>query len=146
MSVAGLLGLLGNDYKEFECINPNNIIYYGIRSIDEGEHKLLKDNNIKNFNINYIKENKNHLNELNNLIRNKNIHVSFDVDSMDESIISSTGTVVQNGLKMNEIIALFQMLSKYNIKSIDIVEFNRFIGNPYRSTNNLKKIIYELLI
>ena len=145
MPVAGLLGLLGKDYNNFKCIKPNNIVYYGVRSIDDGEKKLIKDNNINTFDINYIRSNKNHLLELENFIKNKNIHISFDVDALDEKIITSTGTIEKNGLNLQEVNNLFKMISNYNVKSIDIVEFNPYIGHPALSCRNLNKIFCNFL-
>ena len=56
------------------------------------------------------------------------IHLSFDVDSIDPTYFASTGTPVENGLKLNDIYNIIERL-KGHIVSADIVEFNPYLSN-----------------
>ena len=55
----------------------------------------------------------------------KNIHCSIDIDAMDPSIVSATGTPVPNGLQnLDYDIFINELFAKINIVSCDFVEFN----------------------
>lgn len=142
MSVTGLLGKLNSKYKLFHCIDPSQILYIGIRSIDNGEKKFIKQNKIKMISMDMIKRKGLHKNleEYKSFLKNKNIHVSFDVDSIDPKFISSTGTPVKDGLNIKQAKDLFRFLFKYNINTMDIVELNPKLGNVNKSLDSLKII------
>ena len=68
----------------------DNLTYIGIRDIDDFEAKIIKEENIRVLDvagtIEYIRK------------TNAPIHISFDVDALDPSLVSSTGTRVDEGL------------------------------------------------
>ena len=67
-----------------------NLTYTGIRDIDDFEANIIKEENIRVLDvagtIEYIRK------------TNAPIHISFDVDALDPSLVSSTGTRVDEGL------------------------------------------------
>ena len=70
-----------------------------------------------------------------------NIHISFDVDSIDPQYMYSTGTVSENGIDLSEIMYLFNKILLFqSIKTInmDIVEYNPFIGTEQEQNVSLK--------
>jgi len=147
MPLAGLLGELEKPYKEFKCLNHNQICYFGTRSIDDYEKEYIKKNNIKNITMNDINKDLNgSLNELKNFINNRNVHLSFDVDIMDPSIISSTGVLEKDGMNIIQMKKTLEYLKQFNIKSTDIVEFNPELGNKEKSLNELKKLLDILIL
>ena len=130
MPVASLLGL--DNLFDLPTINPEQIIYIGIRDIDDYEKKMIDELNIQYYDMTYIKQY-----GLSNILNNINsmhapIHLSFDVDSMDPIYFKSTGTPVPRGLNKADAYNIFTTLKK-NIVSTDIVEFN-----PYLSNNTIK--------
>lgn len=146
MSVTGLLGKLNRKYKLFHCIDPSQILYIGIRSVDSGEKKFIKQNKIKMITMDMIKRKGLHKNleEYKSFLKNKNIHISFDVDSVDPKLISSTGTPVKDGLNDKQIEELFKFLFRYNVNTMDIVELNPKLGDINKSLDSLK-IIKKIL-
>ena len=56
---------------------------------------------------------------------------------MDPELISSTGTPEVSGMKMEQMKKIFDLLKQFEIKSMDIVEFNPELGNLEESKNNL---------
>ncbi len=143
MPVSGILGLLPGPYKEFNCLQDNQIIYFGVRSIDKGEKELIKNNKIKMISKEFIDNNgiEKSIEIVEDFIKGKNIHISFDVDSLDPSLVSSTGTPEKNGLTIDDTTKLFNMVSKYDVNSMDIVEFNPSLGDSKESFININKII-----
>ena len=54
------------------------------------------------------------------------LHISFDLDSMNDQKITGVNTLVANGgFEKNEILEIFQyMFENYKVSSVDIVELN----------------------
>lgn len=147
MPIAGLLGLLPSPYNNFKCLKESQIMIIGSRSIDEGEQKFLEKSNVKNLTMSRIKEIGIHksIEEIKSFIKNKKIHISFDVDCLDPKILSSTGTPVPNGFNEKEIDLILNEVSQNNVKSMDIVEFNPRIGNPQKSFDVLSRILSNFI-
>ncbi len=121
--------------KDTYKLDFNNLIYVGIRDLDEFEKNVIKDNNIKVFTpeeaINYINN------------TNNKIHISFDVDSLDPQYLDSTGTMANNGLSPDDIKNIINSaLLKEKLIALDIMEFNPSLGNKDKSLETLKKIFH----
>lgn len=140
MPVAYLTGLEKIPNREkFKDIQPklsfNNIVYIGIRDLDEGEKKFLKNKNIlaywgkdvKKIGIQKI------MNDILSKLdpdNNKNYHLSFDIDGIDPDFAPSTGTTSKNGLTDNDIYYICKKLRSTNrLQSMDMVEINPLIGS-----------------
>jgi arginase len=132
-----------NDYPQ---LNPNQIAYIGLRSIDKSEQntlvKLQKDgmfvstiNDIKKKGIEEI------INKALISLGKRKIHISFDIDSIDPLIAPSTGTKCNNGLSYDDTLKLISLIKSHcNITSMDIVEFNPNIGNKIEVDKTIKII------
>lgn len=58
------------------------------------------------------------------------IHLSFDIDGLDFTIVPSTGTPVHGGLTLREGITIVESLMKTKrLQGIDLVEINPCLGN-----------------
>lgn len=148
MPLAYLTGLDKN--KSFSFIKNllplNNIYYIGLRDVDKFELSIInkyKINNISHKNFNpkdsYI--------ILKNFINNSPVHISFDVDSVNPNYISSTGTIVEDGLLPNKIKYLIEtLIKKENVIGLDIVEMNMDINKHQygKSLNNFKFIFSDI--
>lgn len=116
MPVSSLLGLENmNEIKEFGWKNKNfpieNLVFLGIRDIDEGEKEILKELNIKYYTPYDIDENggiKNVMKQINEYLKLDDplskLHVSFDVDVCCSSYLEGTGTKVDYGVSKREMI------------------------------------------
>ena len=102
MPVAFLLGL-GGPVEAFSWIKPRltpaRIVYIGLRDVDAGEKRILKENGIKAFSMHEVDKwgigrvvemALDHVNPG----RDRPIHLSFDVDALDPTVVPSTGTPV----------------------------------------------------
>ena len=110
-----------------------NLTYVGIRDIDTWEAKIIAEKNIRCLDvagtIEYIK----------NL--DAPIHISFDVDVLDPSLVDSTGTRVPEGLNCTEVKNIIgAALVHDKLVSLDVVEFNTALGNPEKSLMAIKEI------
>lgn len=104
----------------------NKLTYVGIRDIDEFEGQTINENNIRHLSvpdvIDYIKR------------LDGPIHISFDVDALDPSLVNSTGTMVPEGLETDEVREIIETaLVDDKLVSLDCVEFNTDLGDPEHS-------------
>jgi len=133
---------LENKWKWINSLNFLNfehLYYFGIRDIDDFEFKLIKSKNIK------ILQNVSDVFDICN--KYNNIHLSFDVDSLDPSYIPSTGTQVEHGIELSEVIYMNNYI-KDNINckdktiNFDIVEYNPLIGSDFEKSVSKQNIEY----
>ena len=79
-------------------------------------------------------------------LKNRKIHISFDIDSLDPYYISSTGTIAPNGLYLTEIIIVYKYLQKIsNIVALDIVELNPELGNINETMKSIKFLLKSFI-
>lgn len=145
---------LKNLYFEGRKIKTENIFLLCVRDLDEGEINLLNQNKVKMWSTENIKKNgidKTILevfNEINNRGIN-NIHVSFDVDSINPESMPGTGTRVKNGIELEEAKRILKyILESGKVRVMDFVEFNPKLDKDNISLNNcldmIKYITYKL--
>lgn len=144
MSVASIFNLMkpviNSNYKP----SFDQLIYIGLRSIDPPEQLFLDTNNILYFDNKTIQEKgMEHVIDVIMKKTKKNIHVSFDIDSLDPSITPATGTPVENGLELLETINLIENLEeKRLVRSVDFVEYNPYMYDAEKVTvQNCMKIL-----
>lgn len=130
---------LTNIHSNNAKLKPENVFLLGCRDLDEGELKLLDELDINIWTMEDIKDLgiNNVIKELLNSLHKKgikNIHLSFDIDSLDPSYVPGTGTPVESGLTFSEGKLLIEsILNTSLVKCIDFVEFNPDIDNNSRT-------------
>ena len=131
-------------------VNSENVFILGTRDLDEGEMTLIKEKKLNVWTMNDIKELGliNCLDELKVKIKERNInniHLSFDIDSLDPYFIQGTGTPVDDGLTLDggkEVIRT--ILDTKKVKSIDFVEFNPNLDNTDKTLINCISLLDEI--
>ena len=78
--------------------------------------------------------------------KNKNIFVTVDLDVLDTSIMSGTGTPEVGGMNFNQLVDWFKYLSNFNIVGADVVELAPDYDASGASTAVATKVIRELLM
>jgi arginase len=136
MPVSALLGLMPHYYQinNTKKLLPSNLLYCGLRSIDNDEKTIMHHHRLYN-NCDIIELIYNH--------PASKIHISFDVDAINPKLIPSTGTPVDGGLYVEDILEIIDV-SRRRLVSFDLVEFNPYIGTQSdvkKSVNNINKII-----
>ena len=129
------------------CLDyPNvSVISFGIRNISESEILILKKNSSR-IKIFWAKDkNKWNLNNFKNLIKNKTVYLTFDVDGLDSSIMPATGTPEPGGLLWDETLNIIKIAAKNSkIVGADINELSPIKG--FNSYNFLvAKLAYKIL-
>jgi arginase len=132
MPVACLCGLGPQQLIEIggqvPAINPKWIRQIGIRSVDEGEKRLVHEQELEVFDMRYIDEmGMRHTMELAlaTLDANTHLHVSFDVDFLDPEIAPGVGTTIPGGPTYREAQLCMEMIADTGrMASLDIMELN----------------------
>ena len=129
------------------CLDNKNIslISFGIRNISKEEIPYLKKNS-KRIDIFWAKDKKKwDLKRFKNLIRKKNVYLTFDVDGFDSSLMPATGTPEPGGLFWDETLEIIKIAAKNsNLVGADINELAPIKG--FNSYNFLvAKLAYKIL-
>lgn len=145
MPLGFLSGL--DTHEQLKFINNKlplkNLMYIGIRDIDEYERKVIQENNIKYITIQDLEwDFEECVNDICQFIKNDPIHISFDVDCMDISDVASTGTPVKHGIKLNQASILLDILRYKQIVNVDITELNLDIGNTQQKFTSLANTLH----
>jgi len=129
------------------CLDNKNVsvISFGIRNISQNEITYLKKNSYR-IDIFWAKDKaKWNLKKFKQLIKNKNVYLTFDVDGLDSSIMPATGTPEPGGLFWDETLNIIKIATKNsNIVGVDINELSPIKG--FNSYNFLvAKLAYKIL-
>ena len=129
------------------CLDHKNVsvISFGIRNISKSEISYLKKN-YSRIKIFWAKDKlKWNLNKFKQLIKNKNVYLTFDVDGLDSSIMPATGTPEPGGLLWDETLNIIKIAAKNsNIVGADINELSPIKG--FNSYNFLAaKLAYKII-
>ena len=110
------------------AVAPSQVRQIGIRSVDEGEKRLVKEHGLDVYDMRYIDEvgMKRTMEEaLAGVDADTHLHVSFDVDFLDPSIAPGVGTTVPGGPNYREAQLVMEMIADSGrMGSLDIVELN----------------------
>ena len=129
------------------CLDFDNVkvVSLGIRNISESEMKFY-NNNRDRIEIFWSKDKKKwDLNNLKKFFNQKNVYITFDVDSFDSSIMPATGTPEPGGLLWDDVLPILKKVCQMsNITGVDINELA-----PIKNFNSynflVAKLAYKIL-
>jgi len=129
------------------CLDYKNVsvISFGIRNISESEMSFLKKNS-RRINIFWAKDKSRwNLKKFKQMIKDKTVYLTFDVDGLDSSIMPATGTPEPGGLFWEETLKIIKIAAKNSIiVGADINELSPIKG--FNSYNFLvAKLAYKIL-
>ena len=122
--------ILRNIYYQGQKVKPKDVYIIGGRQIDPGEFELEKriDANIYDMDRVRVIGLERVIGEVLDKINSSDVdgvHLSFDIDALDESLVPGTGTPESEGFTMDEGKELFtEFLGQGFVTSMDFVEFN----------------------
>ena len=122
-------------YHIGKIIGFENIKQIGIRSGMKEEFELMEKYNTRLDNPEQLEQ-----------LKGKNVFVTVDLDILDPSIMSGTGTPEAGGFTFGELMNWFKNLSGLNIIGADVVELAPDYDHSGVSTAVATKVIRELLM
>src|SRR5690606_8137871 len=127
-------------------LRPEQIRQIGIRSVDEGERRLVHDIGLDIYDMRYIDEigMKRAMEEaLEGVDADTHLHVSFDVDFLDPSIAPGVGTTVRGGPNYREAHLVMEIIAENGgMGSLDIVE----LSPAFDSHNQTAELAVDLVL
>jgi arginase len=118
-------------------ITPDSLIFIGLRDTETEETQYIKRNKIKTVNVETIRKGK--IKEICKLCIDylkdcDIIYVSFDIDSLDGSLVKGTGTPVPNGLTVKEATKILTTILKDpKVVCFEITEINPLLDQENRT-------------
>lgn len=130
-------------------LHPEDIVFIGIRSVDEGERAFIKNMGLKVYTMKDIDklgmaqvaeralEHLGHVDQL---------HVSFDADALDPNEAPGVGTPVTGGLSYREAHLLMELLADAKVvTSLDLVEVNPILDIQNKTAQMMVEMAASLL-
>uniref|UniRef100_A0A8C0IXG3 arginase n=1 Tax=Chelonoidis abingdonii TaxID=106734 RepID=A0A8C0IXG3_CHEAB len=106
------------------CLSAEDIVYIGLRDVDDAEHSLMEDT-----------------------FKKKPIHLSFDVDGLDPPLTPATGTPVPGGVTLREGIYVAEQLYKTGLLSaVDTVEINPRLGKTQEEVDSTVNTAVSIIL
>ncbi|MFI3231601.1 MAG: agmatinase [bacterium] len=126
--------------RVWDFLGDNTIYQFGIRSGTKEEFYWSKEGHtyINKFNFNT-------LDDISLKLKDKPIYLSIDLDVLDPSIMSGTGTTEAGGVTFNELIDALKIVSDLNIIGADIVELSPHYDTSGVSTAVACKVLRETI-
>lgn len=153
MPMAHLLGLGSPFFHSMwgggVVIQPQDVVYIALRSVDPGERALIHDLGIRYFSMKEIDE----LGVANvaaetieRLAGLRRVHVSFDADALDPSIAPGVGTPIKGGLTLREAFLLMELFAESGmVTSLDLVEVNPMLDRGNQTAETMVDMAASLL-
>lgn len=140
-----LLGIWGGG----AVLEPSDVVFVGLRSVDPAEKKRIRDLGIRAFTMKEVDQMGiaavasaalEHLADVDRL------HVSFDADALDPSVAPGVGTPVPGGLGYREAHLLMELLADARrVTSVDLVEVNPILDLRNESARVMVEMAASLL-
>ncbi len=131
------------------AIYPEDLVFIGLRSVDEGEKSFLKRHGITTFTMTDIdRQGMAKIAELAiaQLSKQSRVHISFDADALDPSVAPGVGTPVPGGLSYREAHLLMELLAESEIvTSLDLVEVNPILDTQNKTAQIMVEMAASLL-
>lgn len=154
MPVAFLLGLGDPDFATIggpqPVLKPENIIYIGLRDIDEGEESRIRGMGLQHFSVNAMRT----YSGVRALYRaiarmEKNtdhLVMSIDTDVFDPSTAPAVGTPVIHGFDRQSLLSLMtQLVKRHRPSMIEAVEFNPHLPGAAQTYEIVRDVLKAAL-
>lgn len=118
-------------------VEPGVFRQVGIRSVDQGEKRLVHEVGLDIYDMRYIDEHgmrRAMVEALADMDDNTHLHVSFDVDFLDPTIAPGVGTTVNGGPNYREAQLVMELIADTGrMASLDIAELNPVFDEKNRT-------------
>ncbi len=124
-----------------DLMQPHKIYQFGIRSMTFEEHEFAKENTtMEKFDITTIKE-------VVEKIKDEPVYITIDLDVLDPSIFSGTGTPEPGGITYIQLMSAIHSFSKLNnVIGMDLNELSPHYDHSGTSTAAACKAVRELIL
>ena len=126
-------------------LNPDSIVYVGLRDVDTMERQMIREKNIKAFTMYDI--DKYGIGKVMDLAlahlldkdQDRPIHLSYDIDAVDPIHAPATGTAVRGGLTYREAHFVAEAVAMSgSLASVEMVELNPTLSDGTGSNDTIE--------
>lgn len=126
--------------RAWDLLGDDRIFQFGIRSGLKEEFEFAKKHTfLQPFNLNGIEN-------IHEIIKNKPVYLTIDMDVLDPSVFPGTGTPEPGGVSFNELLKAIHSLKGLNIIGADLVELSPHYDPSGVSTIVACKLIREVTL
>lgn len=126
--------------RAWELLGDGRIYQFGIRSSTKAELDFAKEHTITRlFDLNGIQE-------CALALKGKKVYITIDIDVLDPSLVSGTGTPEAGGITYKELEQAFTYFKALDIVGADLVELAPHYDHSGTSTAVACKIVREMLL
>jgi arginase len=149
-TLTGLDSTVAVDAGTYPVFQPGNIVYAGLRSIDEGEIENAAKLGLNLTTMDDLRRRgiaASLQEQIDGLMKRcDHILLSIDLDGFSDSLAPAVGTPVPGGFMMDEIMpTLARLVQHHSVPSIDIVEFNPTLPGAEKTYQLIVDILLDLL-
>jgi len=127
--------------RVWELLGDNRIYQFGIRSGLKAEFDWAEAGHTNLNKFGYET-----LDKVIDIVKDKPVYVTIDLDVLDPSIFPGTGTPEPGGISFTDMMTIIKKLSNLNIVGADVVELAPDYDSTGVSTAVASKIIREMLL
>ena len=137
--------------KVFDVLDPADLTYLGLRDVDEEEAEWIqmqRRRGLQAFTMEDLRAHGVHatMARLRRSVASAPVHLSFDIDVLDQRLAPGTGTPVPGGMRRHELLAMLSVLRTLNLVCMDLVEVNPELDTPDERTAKLAAEIACLVL
>eukprot|EP00285_Hemiselmis_virescens_P011635 CAMPEP_0173390472 /NCGR_PEP_ID=MMETSP1356-20130122/14969_1 /TAXON_ID=77927 ORGANISM="Hemiselmis virescens, Strain PCC157" /NCGR_SAMPLE_ID=MMETSP1356 /ASSEMBLY_ACC=CAM_ASM_000847 /LENGTH=366 /DNA_ID=CAMNT_0014347873 /DNA_START=26 /DNA_END=1126 /DNA_ORIENTATION=+ len=113
-------------------LSPRQLVYIGLRDVDEAERKILRDLGILCFTMYHVDKYGigGVMERILEHLQHRPLHLSYDIDAVDPLHAPATGTTVRGGLTFREAHYVAEAVGESGLLgSLDMVEVNPSLGS-----------------
>lgn len=130
-------------------VAPEHLVFLGLRDYEKEEAHLIHTHKIMHYNVSQIREMglaATCTKALEQVQDCDILYVSFDVDSLDPSVSSGTGTPVPEGFQPEEVIELLTWFTQDpRTRVLEITEINPLLDDANRMAEVAFDILWEIV-
>lgn len=126
--------------RVWDFLGDDRIYQFGIRSGEKVEFEWAKEH------TKLTKFNYNGLSEVVKSFGDKPVYITIDLDILDPSIFSGTGTIEPGGISFNDMMEIISLFRGLNIVGADVVELSPHYDASGTSTAVACKVLRELVL
>lgn len=141
----GLLEIWGGG----PVLRPEDVVFIGLRALDEGEQRLLRELGLKAYTMTDLDRRgiaEIAAEALEHLSAVDRVHLSFDADALEPDLAPGVGTPIPGGLSYREAHLLMELFADAGVvRSVDLVEVNPFLDEKNRTARIMVEMAASLL-
>ena len=128
----------------------DGVVVLGVRSVDFGERDYIKSRGLQVYTMSEIRSRsiEKVLAEVQSTLAKKvkRLYVSWDLDSLDPSVVPGVSTPVWGGLSLEEALKVAEWVgSSSQLGALDLVEWNPLLDEDFRSGEVALELIRAML-